>query len=153
MSKTQPCPGCGRLGFVLGSKAFSNHFRDGCSKTLLKQNNTAQHKNTNNIDSPLPVPVFKFYTDHLGNPTTEISTLQSRATISPYALDRHGGPISQTAPMCLDTQFSESEDSNETGSHAAEDPHSPDVDICGGYRFQVQLMDILQRHKADLKNA
>ena len=187
MSESVPCPGCGEGSYILTSRSFTCHFRNHCTKYLLKsgadvanstyqarvessspagdQSTSESDENNNNNENSYQPPIIKLEVDDLGNPIYVRDLLQSRDSLPSqrhdFADENDNDPFqfnnNNEERWELQNQSSDERSHENTNDIPGIDstrkiPFCNDISINnGGYSFQIELMDILQRHKTDLK--
>ena len=124
-----------------------------------------EENNNNNNESIYQPPIINMEVDDLGNPIYVRDLLQSRDSLpsqqqdlanendnDPFQFNDNEEERWELQNNSSDERSTESmnEISDDTGIRKI--PFSKDVSVNnGGYSFQIELMDILQRHKTDLK--
>ena len=175
MSDEQPCPGCGLGSFVFGSRSLGTHFSRHCTKILLKpppatggadliSNNPQKSIAKNNKQSPTdktnPI-IYKFQVNELGNPIVRRNFLEARVglssqvntdTIEPFIFENNNEErweLNNNPPPII-LPIIDLNAPNQNTPHKS--PFQKNVPLTNGsFSFQIDLMDLLQRHKADLK--
>jgi hypothetical protein len=147
---TSPCPGCGLGTYDLNSRTFSTHFRY-CSKSKLKDPPTS---------TPTPSTSSENPSLHL-TPQSERGLLESMWNTTSDAFEftnvnNERWELNDSSPFS-EGKFEESSNQNtlpsddEVNTRKRKFPFTKDVSIPGNMAFQIELMDILQKHKTDMK--
>ena len=121
--------------------------------------------NNNNNESSYQPPIIKLEVDDLGNPIYVRDLLQSRDSLPsqrhdlsdendniPFQFNDNNEERWELQNSRSDERSDETANDSSVNNSTRKIPFSKDVSITnGGYSFQIELMDILQRHKTDLK--
>ena len=173
----QPCHGCGSGSYILGSRAFACHF-ERCTKVLLKPstNHTKSKRGNDGItkggfdDKNTGVTqtkqtakptIYNFEIDSIGNPIIRRNVLQAHHgllhpkdgnDLEPFQFencDNNRWELNndlvpdEVNPLVLDSN----------DKTPIKIPFAKEVPISNkAFSFQIDLMDLLQRHKTDLNN-
>ena len=174
-----PCPGCGKGSFIPGSAALSTHFNSWCSKSLLKNTTDVSPSSNSTIHCTPPRlalahdkngnPIqYQSFVQSRHHVDFEISSSEKYSSDLP--IDHSPCKSIMSTPINpakqLELEFSPTDEfssqpplahtatptSSENPLTKRGDTPAPDrtIQIEGSYRFQIELMDILQRHNTDL---
>jgi hypothetical protein len=124
-----------------------------------------EENNNNNNESMYEPPIIKMEVDDLDNPICARDLLQLRDTLpsqqqdlankndnDPFQFNNNKEERWELQTSSPNERSTESTNDNSDDTSMRKIPFSKDASVnSGGYSFQIELVDILQRHKTDLK--